>query len=78
MPGVELEERLESAVSLAINPGSVDLIGIGCRAVCQLYNRPGCLCGNGQWATCHAKELYRDHVTAVVLAFKQAGALPKR
>jgi hypothetical protein len=78
----ELTTVLESAVAKAIAvvppAPAIDIIDIGCRAICGLYNRPGCLCGSGQWKACHAKELYRDHVTAVVNAFKAAGVLPKK
>jgi hypothetical protein len=75
----DVDAVLTTAVAVAILPKpEVDPIDIGCRAICALYNRPGCLCGSGQWNACHAKELYRDHVTAVVLAFKQAGIIPKK
>ncbi len=78
-----IDRQLVTAVAVAIQPQAqpeaLDPIDIGARAICELYGpHPGCLCGTGVWKVCHAKHLYRDHVTAVLLAFKRAGIIPRK
>jgi hypothetical protein len=76
----DVDAVLTTAVAVAILPApAVDPIEVGARALCKLYNHGTlCLCEKGLWKQCHAKELYRGEATAVHLAYKAAGIIPKK
>lgn len=72
----DLGINLERAVRDAVAPPSP--IRAGAEALCQLNGpRPGCYCGKGLWQRCHAVELYGDQATAVILALRRTGTIPR-